>query len=561
MRAATLAVMMMQLPQCTTSDSCSAYLECSSCAVSAECGWCNGAKGIRGSCVPGGATGPLELAGIPQTASYVFDPLKDKMHQLGCQDWHFSFCPERSACTKYRGCSNCISDPFCGWCASSAVCSEGVPEGPIAGLTEGCKVGYAHGSPMLDIPARTIEVLVASSQNAAEALRRNLAETCEKADKEAEMHVEAVKSEQEVINATLVLQMETCLPCGGSWPMCDCEMLARQQESGTIDEMLDRGKSWGNDDPTYRPGTIYVHTSGDYAKSASISGAATGPAMSPEEASARAVARVAKMKAERMSSHMTQYVEAIKSLARARSLGDETGIAEAEMSAEGAKAGLNQAKAEASEAAQISSSAYVADDTIADLDKDFEELSKMTADKSRAIVSGDKSDQDIAEEKITELESSIKTARSIAAPTDPSKDGLQKVNFTEEFRNYLKYKEKQDLALKPDNDKKNESKLSDTASGGFDFPDGDGKDVNSTTIQKITEKLGLMSIANSSNSTLTDANSTQFRFRSRFSDITDSREKISEEPLQQFLRQVVATKGFGKAQQVLQVLGLESSNL
>merc|ERR1711865_1027024 len=157
------------------------------------------------------------------------------------------------------------------------------------------------------------------------------------------------------------------------------------------------------------------------------------------------------------------------------------------------------------------------------------ELNQATVDRAKAVVSGDEASQNIADAKIMELEGSIKTAQSIAASTDPAKDGMQKVNITEEdykILTELANKHNQTLASKQAQDdmEANYSK----SSGGFDSPTNN--DVSS---------------ANSTDTNSTDANSNALRFRSRDAGITDSREELPEEPLQRLLRQVVAAKGFG----------------
>ena len=36
-------------------------------------------------------------------------------------------------CATYRTCGTCMSDPFCGWCPSTQLCSEGNKNGPLFG--------------------------------------------------------------------------------------------------------------------------------------------------------------------------------------------------------------------------------------------------------------------------------------------------------------------------------------------------------------------------------------------------------------------------------------------
>lgn len=41
--------------------------------------------------------------------------------------------PPGEPCATYRTCSTCMSDPFCGWCPSTQLCSEGNKNGPLFG--------------------------------------------------------------------------------------------------------------------------------------------------------------------------------------------------------------------------------------------------------------------------------------------------------------------------------------------------------------------------------------------------------------------------------------------
>lgn len=323
------------------------------------------------------------------------------MHQLGCQDWHFSFCPELAGCSKNKGCGNCINDPFCGWCASSATCSEGIVDGPLAGLGEGCKVGYAHApaamaQKVFDVVALTTPDVMSSP----EGQRKSLADVCKSADKEAMKHNELVISEQEAINATLLDQLQSCLPCTGDWPDCLCEGLSAETN---------------NVDVSYRPGTIYVSLHGDEAAAASVTGGATGPAETPEDAEMRAAATVSKRKADVMTAYMTQYVESIQALTRAKSLGDTTGIAEAELAADEARDMLKGAKAEAAQAADIAGNTYTSDDSVSAVDTQYKALTEAIANKAKAMVSGDHDKQLEAEDEVRDIEASIVAAKEIAA--------------------------------------------------------------------------------------------------------------------------------------------------
>jgi len=238
-----------------------------------------------------------------------------------------------------------------------------------------------------------------------EGQRKTLAEVCKTAEDQAKEHLEIVTSEQEAINATLLDQLESCLPCVGNWPDCKCEGLNPEEN---------------NVDPSYRPGTIYVTLTGDEATSAIVTGGATGPIETPEDAEMQAAAMVSKRKAKVMTAYMTEYVEAIQALTRAKSLGDSTGVAEAELAAQQSRQMLNKAKAEAVEAADISTNTYTSDDSVAELDKQYKALTGAIASKARATVSGDLDAQQKAEVDVADLEASINAAKEIAGADGPT---------------------------------------------------------------------------------------------------------------------------------------------
>jgi len=543
--------------QCVASDSCSTYLGCGSCVTSPGCGWCSGVEGERGSCIAGVASGPVG-ADDYQNVTLTLDPLKDKMHQLGCQDWHFSFCPGTS-CSQYNGCTKCISDPFCGWCSTSATCTEGILEGPIAGLGDGCKVGYAHAPAMPDASARSIEALVSSAEIAAEGLRLGLHEMCEAADKLAEEHLEHVQSEQETINATLNEQIQTCAPCGGDWPMCECE--GEDMETNNVDL-------------TYRPGSIYVRVVGDEAASAAITGGATGPAMTPEEAGSRAAARVAAMRARSMSAYMSQYVEAIKALARARSLKDEAGIADAELAAEQAKAMLSKAKTEASEAASVASDIFSTDDMISDLDAQFDELSKVTAAKSRAMVSGDMNAKEDAETREAELKGAIRSAQEIAAAANKTADGptaAEKTPSKTEERESAPEKSAQkgqnETKIQPDSPEEmaaKESSYSDADSelSGASYSDTDSELAGASYSDTLSELAGASNAGGALDGVGGSVEKKKKKKKKKGSDwlrfaaadSSTSKEEISADSVRKILRQIVSSRNVAGAQQALQAL-------
>ncbi len=75
---------------------------CEQCIARSGCGFCAAA----GACVRGTSLGPTDI------------------NACGTNDWHFSSCTELSLhqCGRHTGCSGCIYDTECSWCASAGGC-------------------------------------------------------------------------------------------------------------------------------------------------------------------------------------------------------------------------------------------------------------------------------------------------------------------------------------------------------------------------------------------------------------------------------------------------------
>ena len=90
---------------------------CTKCLRNPDCVWCadNG-----GTCVPGGAKGPVEGT---------------------CKAWEASYC-NAEPCGAYTSCATCVQDPFCGFAGGAGgsddmVCVEGHEGGPLTGSVKG----------------------------------------------------------------------------------------------------------------------------------------------------------------------------------------------------------------------------------------------------------------------------------------------------------------------------------------------------------------------------------------------------------------------------------------
>jgi len=91
-----------------TGEICAEKTNCSACLAHIGCGWCATSHScLRGS-VENGPCG------------------------TNCTSWEMTVCPGEP-CYTHRECSLCLQDPFCGWCAESATCTEGTLAGPLFG--------------------------------------------------------------------------------------------------------------------------------------------------------------------------------------------------------------------------------------------------------------------------------------------------------------------------------------------------------------------------------------------------------------------------------------------
>eukprot|EP00941_MAST-03F_sp_MAST-3F-sp1_P001280 g1280.t1 len=190
---------------------CSGRLGCESCTNSESCGWCatDDAEEGSGKCVLGGPPGPLDTS----TGQYG----KEMLHTMSCTSWEFSFCPT-SPCAQHTSCADCLFDPYCGWCTASSTCTEGDTTGPIAGLSAGCRRGWVHSV----VPHSSEEQFASVVEFDQSEKHERLEASCERAFDETRRLVQLDIEHEAATNSTWRYQIQTCSPCNGAWPKCDC---------------------------------------------------------------------------------------------------------------------------------------------------------------------------------------------------------------------------------------------------------------------------------------------------------------------------------------------------
>ena len=200
-------------PKAIYESKCSAMKgQCNACTNDPDCGYCP----TTGECFLGNPEGPLPR--FDGDISFLTDPQKYFMYLTNCSSYQFSYCAQ-SPCEQYPSCSQCLADSFCGWCAGSNKCAEGDAAGSFQ---EFCPRGWVH-SPMhsgVGVRHRS-DLLLTSRQVAAE--RERLGDFCEANTQEQRRAIQEQMEDEKTRNARLLRLQQSCAPCTGVWPNCQCE--------------------------------------------------------------------------------------------------------------------------------------------------------------------------------------------------------------------------------------------------------------------------------------------------------------------------------------------------
>ena len=234
---------------------------CSACVSDPGCGFCPNS----GLCLEGVPSGPVprfeNMDQMPVFGSKE-DLQKVFMYAANCSSWQFAQCsPE--PCRSHESCGDCLADPYCGWCGMTGRCEEGNQAGSVG---EYCPRGWmaspmhAAWGPMsgrarrrdrvdpdakksVDADASTDSNMEADadadgpnaedddeddndvwlqSVNEQLAVLAKLPDICAANTREADTLVRKKLGEEIDRQARLRKARETCAPCEGTWPFCDC---------------------------------------------------------------------------------------------------------------------------------------------------------------------------------------------------------------------------------------------------------------------------------------------------------------------------------------------------
>merc|ERR1711871_884384 len=140
------------------------------------------------------------------------------MYATNCSSWQFAFC-QGEPCRTYTSCKGCMSDAFCGWCGATNTCTEGDAAGSYG---EFCPRGWIHSPMHTGVGVRRRNDLLLSPLQVHEEKAR-LGEFCEANDQETRKAIQEKMENEHSRVARLKRLRETCLPCSGKWPNCQCE--------------------------------------------------------------------------------------------------------------------------------------------------------------------------------------------------------------------------------------------------------------------------------------------------------------------------------------------------
>ena len=200
-------------PKPIRESKCSQYKgSCKACTADPDCGYCPS----TGDCFLGNAKGPIPR--FKGDIQFLLDPRKAFEYATNCSAWQFAYCTGEP-CRTYSNCKGCMSDAFCGWCGATGTCTEGDAAGSYG---EFCPRGWIHSPMHTGVGVRRRNDLILSPAQVHQEKSR-LGEFCEANDQETrKMIQEKMESEHSRV-ARLKKLRETCMPCSGKWPNCQCD--------------------------------------------------------------------------------------------------------------------------------------------------------------------------------------------------------------------------------------------------------------------------------------------------------------------------------------------------
>jgi hypothetical protein len=185
--------------------------KCGACTANPKCGYCP----TTGACFAGDATGPTPTwIREPESTG---DSQKLFQYVTNCSAWNYAYCIDQP-CNTYASCSSCLADSFCGWCAGTGKCMEGDTAGSVG---EWCPRAWIH-SPLhsgVGVRARS-DALLTPIQ--IQKQQHHLKDFCDANDQQARNVIQE-KMETEAHRQRRLRDLrESCAPCYGKWPTCDC---------------------------------------------------------------------------------------------------------------------------------------------------------------------------------------------------------------------------------------------------------------------------------------------------------------------------------------------------
>ena len=222
---------------------------CSACIAEPECGWCPNS----GLCLEGTPNGPIPKWNVQKGTTLpsfksTADMEKIFMYKAKCSSWQYAECkPE--PCREHAECNQCLADPYCGWCGMTGRCEEGNQAGSVG---EYCPNGWI-GSPMHSAWGSSLRDGsggIGWSSSSLESENPSVGDNEDDDDNNNDVWLESATKQLKVlstlpnicasdiresreiqtqkVNEEIVRQKllrasrESCLPCNGTWPYCDC---------------------------------------------------------------------------------------------------------------------------------------------------------------------------------------------------------------------------------------------------------------------------------------------------------------------------------------------------